>query len=112
MLLVGRDWSGYYDIGGVVIWDYPAIGITNDIAYYIGQTSSNTTYTPALNTWTNVTVTITTDDTIKFYINGLLIYSDYYPTNSSVNGPFRFGAGTEPNPAFGRFFSYVIRRQH
>jgi hypothetical protein len=104
MLLIGRDWSGYYDIGCLVIWDYPAVGITNDISYYIGQTCAQTTYTPSLNNWTNVSMTLSNDDTIKFYVNGSLINSQYFPTNGSANAPFRFGAGADSNPFMGRYF--------
>lgn len=104
MLLVGRDWSGYYDIGCLMIWDYPQVGINNELSYYIGQSNANSSFTPQLNQWTNITMTISSQDTIKFYINGVLSSTQYYPTNSNVNGPFRIGAGAEPMPTAGRYF--------
>jgi len=103
MQLIGRDWSGYYNIGCLILWDYPAASINNDISYYIGQTAAHASYTPPLNSWLNITMTLSSQDTIKFYINGNLQYTQHYPTNSSVNGPFRIGAGADPNPSIGRF---------
>jgi hypothetical protein len=103
MLLAGRDWSGYPDIGCLMIWDYPSVGVTNDISYYIGQANANTTYTPILNQWTCVTMSISAQDTFKFYLDGSLINTQYFPTNSNVNAPFKFGAGTQPDVNFSRY---------
>ena len=35
------------------------------------------------------------NDILKYYINGILINTQYYPTNSNYNGPFKIGAGTD-----------------
>jgi hypothetical protein len=104
MVIVGRDWSGNYNQGALMIFDYPSIGITNRISYYIGQTNSNTSYTPNLNQWIQIVMTLEMNDTIKFYVNSNLIFQEYFPTSSNVNAPFRFGAGSEPN--------FNLTRQH
>ena len=42
------------------------------------QTHGQTNYTPLLNQWTFIVMTLDGNDTLNFYVNGTLIYSQYY----------------------------------
>ena len=95
LVILGRDWSGNYNQGALVIFDYPAAGINNHVGYYTGQSSGQTNYTPLLNQWTLIVMTLDDNDTLNFYVNGTLVSSQYYPTNSTLDGPFKIGAGTD-----------------
>jgi hypothetical protein len=97
-VIIGRDQSGYYNQGAVMIYHYPAVGIDNEFSYYIGQSNSNSNYTPPLNIWTHVVFTINAMDSVKFYINSNLVSQQYYPTAGNANINFLIGAGN------GRFF--------
>ncbi len=97
-VIIGRDQSGYYDQGAVMIMHYPAGGIDNEFSYYIGQSVSNSNYTPPLNIWTHFVFTINAMDSVKFYINSNLVSQQYYPTAGNANINFLIGAGN------GRFF--------
>ena len=103
LVIMGRDWAGYENQGALMIYDYPVGGVTNDFIYYIGQSGATTSYTPNLNEWTSVTMTISNQDSIKFYINGVLVNSQYFSTNSNLNGPFKLGSGTDVNINSNRF---------
>ncbi len=95
LVILGRDWSGNYNQGALLIWDYPSGGENNSIAYYIGQSVGQTNYTPSLNQWTFIVMTLDGNDTLNFYVNGTLVNSQYYPTNSTLDGPFKIGGGTD-----------------
>jgi hypothetical protein len=103
LVILGRDWAGNYNQGALMIFDYPAAGINNHVGYYIGQSSCQTNYTPLLNQWTLIVMTLDSNDTLNFYINGTLVNSQYYPTNSTLNGPFKIGAGTDVDINSNRF---------
>lgn len=77
-----------------MIFDYPSSGVNNSLAYYIGQSIGQTNYTPLINQWTFIVMTLDGNDTLKFYVNVNLVNSQNYPTNSILNGPFKIGAGT------------------
>ena len=81
-----------------MIMHYPAGGIDNEFSYYIGQSVSNSNYTPPLNIWTHFVFTINAMDSVKFYINSNLVSQQYYPTAGNANINFLIGAGN------GRFF--------
>ena len=95
LVLLGRDWAGNYNQGALYIYDHPSGGVNNSIGYYIGQSIGQANYTPLLNQWTFIVMTLDGNDTLKFYINGILVNSQNYPTNSTLNGPFKIGAGTD-----------------
>jgi hypothetical protein len=97
-VIIGRDQSGYYDQGAVMIYHYPAGGTDNEFSYYIGQSESHSNYTPPLNIWTHFVFTINAMDSVKFYINSNLVSQQYYPTAGNANINFLIGAGN------GRFF--------
>lgn len=94
LVLLGRDWAGNGNQGALMIFDYPSSGVNNSLAYYIGQSIGQTNYTPLINQWTFIVMTLDGNDTLKFYVNGNLVNSQNYPTNSILNGPFKIGAGT------------------
>ena len=95
LVLLGRDWAGNYDQGALLIYDYPSGGVNNSIAYYIGQSNGQTNYTPLLNQWTFIVMTLDDNNTLNFYANGTLVNSQHYTTNSNLDGPFKIGAGTD-----------------
>jgi hypothetical protein len=81
--ILGRDRAGYYDQGALVIYDSPELN--NTIGYYIGQSLGSASFTPLLNQWTLIAMTLDNNDILKYYINGILINTQYYPTNSNYN---------------------------
>ena len=94
-VIVGRDKSGYYYEGAIMMFNYPAAGIDNIISYYTGNSNSYSGFKPALNTWTHITMTQSSSDTVKWYINGTLKKAEYYTIPGSANIPFRIGAGSD-----------------
>jgi len=104
VVIIGRERSTYTDQGALMIFDYQDGGHNNELSYYTGAAAIFSNSTPQLNIWHHVVCTIQSDDTIKFYLNGSLISSQYFPTNSAADIPFKIGAGTEIDPNYSRFF--------
>jgi len=103
LVLMGREKATYGNEGALMIFDYPAAGINNDLGYYIGASSSQFSVIPNINQWNLVTMTLDLNDSIACYYNGNLVSKKYYPTSSGANIPFKFGAGTDVNGVNDRF---------
>ncbi len=103
IVLVGREQCMHINQGNLAIFDYPEIGVNNEISYYTGAECLYSKYTPTLNQWTCITMTVSSQDTVKFYINGKFVKSEFLNTNCGALIPFKIGAGTDCDGVSSRF---------
>ena len=90
-VIVGRDASGYHDQGAVMVYHYPNGGVDNEFLYYRGQDGFPSNYTPSLNEWTHLVVTIDSADSIRYYIDGSLFAEEYGALSSNAILDFVLG---------------------
>jgi hypothetical protein len=102
-VILGRDFSGNYNQGALVIYSDEPSGLINDVGYYVGQSFASSNFSMQQNQWYEVVFSFDSNNVVAFYINGVLVYSGFFNYTPNVSLPFKIGAGTEPDGVTNRF---------
>jgi len=103
-VIIGRDKSGMYNEGALMLFNYTKGGISNNLSYYNGNTCYHSTYKFSINNWVNIAYVTDKSDSITFYIDGRRINKQKNSVHSNAIIKFLIGAGNEANNIAKRFF--------
>ncbi len=103
-VIIGRDKSGMYNEGALMLFNYTKGGISNNLSYYNGNTCYHSTYKFSINNWVNIAYVTDKSDSITFYINGRRINKQKNSVHSNAIIKFLIGAGNGANNIAKRFF--------
>ncbi len=92
-VLIGRDQNFNVSQGAICIHNHVNNGTANKIVYYTGGNADLTSITPSINQWKHLVFVYENNSNTKYYIDGVLTYSNNFVFNSTGIIPFNIGAG-------------------